>query len=72
MGSTKIMKSLCIAFLGLGLMTASGAFAAMKPGLAHAPSGIDKKALMQKAVKIQIPFIENQGQISDEHVRFYA
>ncbi len=37
--------------------------------------GLDKQAnkiLLEKAFKIQIPFIENQGQIADEQVRFYA
>ena len=72
MESRKILKSLWIAFLGLGLVTASSTFAAMKPGVASAPRGADTKALMQKVVKLQIPFIENQGQIPDEHVRFYA
>jgi len=38
-------------------------------------TGLDKQAnkiLLEKAFKIQIPFIENQGQIADEQVRFYA
>jgi hypothetical protein len=30
------------------------------------------KQILEKAFKIQIPFIENQGQIADEQVRFYA
>jgi Leucine-rich repeat (LRR) protein len=30
------------------------------------------KQVLEKAFKIQMPFIENQGQISDEHVRFYS
>ena len=30
------------------------------------------KQILEKAFKIQMPFIENQGQISDEQVRFYA
>jgi hypothetical protein len=32
----------------------------------------DKQAILEKASKIQIPFIENQGQIQNESVRFYA
>lgn len=38
-------------------------------------TGLDKQAnkiLLEKAFKIQMPFIENQGQIADEQVRFYA
>ncbi len=72
MDSRKILKGIWIIFLGLGLVTASGAFGAVKPGLPHAPKGVDKKALMQKVVKLQIPFVENQGQIPDEQIRFYA
>jgi hypothetical protein len=30
------------------------------------------KKILEKAFKIQMPFIENQGQIADEQVRFYA
>ncbi len=30
------------------------------------------KQVLEKAFKIQMPFIENQGQIPDEHVRFYS
>jgi hypothetical protein len=30
------------------------------------------KQVLEKAFKIQMPFIANEGQISDEHVRFYA
>ena len=38
-------------------------------------SGLDKQAnkiMLEKVFKIQIPFVENQGQISDAQVRFYA
>ena len=38
-------------------------------------AGLDEpanKRLLEKAFKIQIPFIENQGQIADQHVRFYS
>ena len=31
-----------------------------------------KRAWIDKALKIQIPFIANQGQINDENVKFYA
>lgn len=33
---------------------------------------VDKNAMMQKVSKLQMPFIENQGQIKDKSVRFYA
>jgi len=32
----------------------------------------DKNKIMAKAARLQIPFIENQGQIKDKNVRFYA
>ena len=32
----------------------------------------DQKTIMAKTAKLQIPFIENQGQIKDKGVRFYA
>ncbi len=34
--------------------------------------GVDKEALMKKVSGLQMPFIENQGQIKDKSVRFYA
>ncbi len=32
----------------------------------------EKRAWIDKALKIQVPFIANQGQINDENVKFYA
>jgi len=32
----------------------------------------DKSAIMAKVAKLQIPFIENQGQVKDKRVKFYA
>ena len=32
----------------------------------------DKTKIIAKAAKLQIPFIENQGQVKDKSVRFYA
>jgi len=34
--------------------------------------GKDHKVILEKAFKLQMPFIANDGQIPDEHVRFYA
>ena len=46
------------------------------PALAFANVGgkteMDKDALMKKVSGLQMPFIENQGQIKDKSVRFYA
>jgi len=33
---------------------------------------IEKKELHDKVISIQVPFIENQGQIKDERVKYYA
>ncbi len=35
-------------------------------------ANMDKNALMKKVSGLQIPFIENQGQIKDKSVKFYA
>ncbi len=35
-------------------------------------ASLDREALMKKVSGLQIPFIENQGQIKDKSVRFYA
>ena len=32
----------------------------------------EMRILIEKAVKIQIPFIANEGQINDDRVKFYA
>lgn len=44
-------------------------------GSGHASGAVvqePNRLILEKAFKIQMPFIENQGQISDDHVRFYA
>ena len=33
---------------------------------------IEEKELHDKIISIQVPFIENQGQIKDERVKYYA
>ena len=35
-------------------------------------SAVDESEIVENAVKVQIPFIENEGQVGDEAVRFYA
>ena len=52
------------------LFIANIAFAATEPGPTE--PGKDHKVILEKAFKIQMPFIANEGQIADEHVRFYA
>src|SRR3990172_3047915 len=42
------------------------------PGLAPVQKLPDKNAITAKTAKLRIPFIENQGQIKDETVKFYA
>jgi hypothetical protein len=69
MGNRKVLKALILGIGCVTLLASTFAFGAVKPTKPDAP---DKKAILQKAVKLQIPFIENQGQIPDESVRFYA
>ena len=50
-------------FLFIYLFISTSAFASVE---------IDKNAVMKKVSGLQIPFIENQGQVKDKSVRFYA
>lgn len=40
--------------------------------IANSFANVDSQAVMKKVSGLQIPFIENQGQIKDKSVRFYA
>src|SRR3990172_10331957 len=42
------------------------------PTISNSNQTPDKTAIMAKTAKLQIPFIENQGQIKDKAVKFYA
>lgn len=35
-------------------------------------SAVEETEILEKSVKVQVPFIENQGQVENEVVRFYA
>ena len=72
MQKRNLLKSLWIIFIGLVLITGSSALATLPSDDAKGVKDAQKKAILQKAVKLQIPFIENHGQIPDESVRFYA
>jgi len=66
------LKTSVVIFIPLLLILFGGtlAFGDVTPS-----SGLDNqinKVLLKKVFKIQMPFIANQGQIPDEHVRFYA
>ena len=69
MGTRKFLKGLLLGIGCVSLLAGTFAFASVKPAK---PDAVTKKAIFQKVVKLQIPFIENQGQIPDESVRFYA
>jgi predicted outer membrane repeat protein len=58
--------------LGFIVATAIQALAIpeIKAGTKQTPA--EKKAILQKAVRLQIPFIVNEGQIPDKNVKFYA
>ncbi len=42
------------------------------PALSFASTKVDKSDVMKKVSGLQVPFVENQGQIKDRSVRFYA
>ena len=50
---------------------ACGLFLLGSPGTAASPLDLDAAAFMQRAVAVQVPFVENEGQI-DDGVRYYA
>ncbi len=60
----------------LGLVLRVMGFLLILPSLVSAnvegKAGVDKKAVMKAVSGLQMPFIENQGQIKDKSVRFYA
>jgi hypothetical protein len=64
----KFVKGLVLGIGCASLLVSPFAFASVKP---TKPDALNKRAVLQKAVKLQIPFIENQGQVAEE-VRFYA
>ena len=61
-----ILIPLLLLFFGSSL-----AFGAVNPP-DDQTKNMGNKQMLEKAFKIQMPFIANQGQIADEHVRFYA
>ncbi len=69
--SRRISGIVFVALLSLLLIT-NFAFGATKPSSTEPNKVKDNKVILEKAFKIQMPFIANQGQIADENVRFYA
>ncbi|MCK4732178.1 MAG: SBBP repeat-containing protein, partial [Methanophagales archaeon] len=68
MKMTEQIWNVATVLLTAGMLTAvlfSGA-------LASPAAAVDETAILENAVKLQVPFIENQGQIEKEAVRFYA
>ena len=57
-----------IIYEDVGLTT----LAAVQSSPAKQAKVTDKKGVMQKALKLQMPFIANQGQVKDQGVKFYA
>ena len=66
------LRSWWFFLLGVVFFTAAPALAAVESKSINKTNAIDKTAVTQKAVKLQLPFIENQGQIKDKSVRYYA
>jgi len=48
------------------------AFMAVLPSKVFASANVDKGNVMKKISGLQVPFVENRGQIKDPSVRFYA
>jgi hypothetical protein len=67
-------RNLVIIFISLllTLLLSSLAFGAINTSTPEPGKVKDNKVILERAFKIQMPFIANQGQIADEHVRFYA
>ena len=61
-----------VIFTTLALTTGSVAFGAVQSSSANAVKGGNKRTIIRKVVKLQMPFVANGGQISDKRVRFYA
>ena len=57
--------------LGAGIVSAISAFAAVDINTSQ-PMTKDKQRIVQDVIRIRVPFIANQGQVSDENVLFYA
>jgi len=67
--SYRVSEIIFVALFSLLFIT-NFAFGAIEPTPPNL--GKNNKVVLEKALKIQMPFIVNQGQIADEHVRFYA
>jgi hypothetical protein len=50
----------------------SGLFLLVNAGTAASTLSLDSNAVMQPAAAAQVPFIQNDGQIDDEAVGYYA
>lgn len=62
------MSTRYIVLKAMGIFLLSGILASS----AFAHVGPDRQTMIQKATRLQMPFIENQGQVKDQTVRFYA
>jgi hypothetical protein len=68
---THLPKAVLITCLCLPLISATNSFAALQSTTCNQTNPVDKVSIAQKAFKLQVPFIANEGQI-DQQVRFYA
>ena len=64
--------ALWILLASLISVTGPGALAAVESENTSQAQSTDRNAFIQKVVKLQMPFIANQGQLKDKNVRFYA
>ena len=64
--------TLLIIIAGLTFTIDPGATVGVQSGVKDGVNPETKKTVVPKAVKLQLPFIENQGQVRDQSVLFYA
>jgi beta propeller repeat protein len=72
MRGRSLVKVLWAGFLATILILVPNAFGSVDPKSPSSPKQVPKEAVLQKAMRLQIPFIANEGQIPNEKVKFYA
>ena len=72
MRSARLLRTLWAALIGVALLATPTEFSAVEPTRMVSMKGAEKRAIAHKALKLQVPFVENEGQVPDRHVRFYS
>jgi len=61
-----VLRTLWVILTGLALTTGSVALGAAQSSSTSAVKEAEKRAIIKRAFKLQMPFIANEGQIGDE------